>query len=545
LLAPLREFTCRDERLASDIRNMTTVRQRASGGILLFLASFFLYSLVSPGNIPGDSELRWSVAKQMVRGRGVHLEDGMKMRNGTVTVGEKCYALCSPGQSICMLPFAATGLGMGKIGGVGPKTADLAAQFLASIVLFPAIGAVLVWLFYRLVLALGYRAKTAIFSSAVLAFGTMNLHYSVNTQEQSQVALLLVLALLFLVRHFQGRGFVYAWLFCVVLGICLLFRMTSAVMVFPFYLAAAMSEVIGSDKKNLSNIIGKWLAAGALGTGGFIIVGGWYNFIRFGSVLESGYGLSANTVLGGHGMFESAPLPTLAAMLFSPGKSIFFYNPVLLLSAVCVWFFYRRHGRVALAACAVIAGNFVFYSFFTTWAGDYAWSVRYQVPVLPFLVLPIVVLLSRPMKGLMKVGAVSLVTISCVIQFASVAYNFNLEFVQNPNHNVIPDGWVWDLSQSHLVKRFENIGRHAAGSRDFGSVPVIKEEPGLLKINRTEQAVRNAYLVNFFPFKARGMLDSRRLFYPLLCLWVVLLAGFCAAAVKLVGLWLRLRTAED
>jgi len=38
------------------------------------------------------------------------------------------------------------------------------------------------------------------------------------------------------------------------------------------------------------------------------------------------------------------------------------------------------------------------------WSGGYAWSIRYQVPVLPFLVLPIASVLGRPLgrpgKGL-------------------------------------------------------------------------------------------------------------------------------------------------
>jgi len=395
-----------------------------------------------------------------------------------------------------------------------------------------------VWLFYRLVLLLGYNKKAAIFSSLVLAFATMHFHYSVSTQEQTQVSALLVLAVLLMVKYYQRWRFVYAWLFCVVLGMCLIFRFASAVMVLPLYLVAAVSDVFSSDKKVLSKTIRKWFFAGVLGTGGFIIICGWYNYMRFGSVFESGYSLVAATVLGGHGMFESAPLPTLAAMLFSPGKSIFLYNPVLMLLPVCIWSFYRRHKTVALAIIAVIISNFAFYSFSTTWAGDYAWSIRYQVPVLPFLILPLVSLFSRPMKTVIKTLIISLISTSCVIQFASVVYNFNLEFVQNPNHHLIPDNYVWDWSQSHLQKRFENIIGHIADKRDFSSVKVTNEEPLLLKYNYSEESVRKAYCVNFFPFKAKSMLPSGKLFYPLLCLWLVFLVGFCVVVFKLIRFYI-------
>ena len=98
---------------------------------------------------------------------------------------------------------------------------------------------------------------------------------------------------------------------------------------------------------------------------------------------------------------------------------------------------------------------------------------------------------------------------------------------------IIPDNWVWDWSQSHLPRRFRNIAGHIAGERDFSSTPVVKEEPMLLKYNHSEQSVQAAYHMNFFPFKARGMLASGGLFYPLLFLWVLLLAGFTLAALRL------------
>jgi len=522
-------------------KNQITKR-KLTGGMLLFTASFFLYSLASPGNLPGDSEVRWSVARQIVRNKGLSIEDTVQTRNFASGVDGKRYSFYGLGQSICMLPFAATGLAIEKVAGINPRIADLTGQFLASVILFPAIGAMLVWLFYRLVIELGYSKSVSILTASVLGFATMNFHYSVNTQEQTQVALLLVLAIFLMVKYHRQYRFVYAWFFCVSLGVCLIFRLASAVMIFFLYLVVVATEVFGSGKKSYLKTIARWFFAGVLGTGGFIVVCVWYNFIRFGSVLESGYGLCASTVLGGHGIFESRSLPTLAAMLFSPGKSIFLYNPILLLFPLCVYGFYRRRKVVALATFFAIFANFVFHSFLTMWAGDYAWSIRYQVPVLPLLVLPLVVLFNRSLRTLAKTVVISVIVVSIVIQLASVVYNFNLEFVQNPNHHLIPGDYVWDWSQSHLRKRFENIIRHVAGKRDFSSVKVTDEEPMLLKYNHSEQSVRITYCVNFFPFKARSMLPSTELFYPLLCIWLVLLVGFCVVVFKLFQFYIGQET---
>ena len=509
-------------------------KHKLTSGALLFTASFLLYSLASPGNLPGDTELRWSVSRQILRSGSFSLEVAAQTRNCAIGVDGKRYAVSGLGQSLALLPFAGLGLILEKVTPISSDVSDLLAQFLASVILFPAVGAAAVWVFYRLILSLGYGEKASLIAAAVLGFATMHFHYSVNTQEQTQIALLLVLAILFMVKYYRQRRAVYMWLFCVVLGICFLFRTSSASVVLPIYLVAVGGEIFASEKTSRARGVGKWLAAGVCGIGSFLVFLGWYNYVRFGSVFESGYGLSTATSLGGHGLFESSPLPTLAAMLFSPGKSIFLYNPVLLLFPLCVYGFYRRHRVVALAVTAAIVSNFVFHSFFTAWAGDYAWSIRYQVPVLPFLILPMVVLFGTPVKTMTKILAISLISISCVLQLASVVYNFNLEFVQNPNHHVIAGDYVWDWPQSHLRKRFENIIGHIAGKRDFSSVKVIDEEPMLLKFNHSEQSVRDAYGVNFFPFKANRMLASekKKLFYPLLCLWLALLAGFCVAVSR-------------
>jgi hypothetical protein len=494
---------------------------------------------VSPGNLPGDTEIRWSVARQIVRNKGLSIEDEVQTRNYAIGVEGERHSLWNLGQSLFLLPFSETGLTLEKFTPIGPQVSDLVGQFLASTILFPAIGAMVVLLFYRLVLLLGYTIKASIFSSAVLAFATMNFHYSVVTHEQSQVALFLLAAILLMVRNLQKPSFFCAWLLCAVSGLCLLFRLTSLVMVLPIYLIAACSEVFTIQTTSKRKLVGKWLAAGFLGTVGFVAVIGWYNYVRFGSVFETGHRLATITTMAGHKLFESSPLPTLAAMLFSPGKSIFLYNPVLILLPVCIYAFYRRCKAVALATTAAIIGNFVFNSLYTTWGGDYAWSVRFQAPVVPFLILPLVELFSRPVKNTTKTVIILIIAVSCVIQVASVVYNFNLEFVQNPNHHLIPDDYVWEWSQSHLRKRFENIVRHIAGKRDFSSVKVMDEEPLLLKYNHSEDSVRNAYHVNFFPFKAKNRQPTGKLFYPLLCIWFVLLACFCSAVFKLFRFYKR------
>ena len=509
----------------------TEARQGVRVGWWLFVTAALLYAATSPGNLPGDTEVRWSVARQLWRGQAA-LEEDVQTYNCAVGPDGQRYSFYGLGQSLLMAPFAGAALALTAVG-VEAATADLAGQFVASVVLFPAVGALGVYLLYRLVLALGLRQRTAVLTALAGGLGTMHWHYSVNTQEQTQVAALLLLAVLLMAMN-QGTGhFRYRWLLCAALGGALLFRFSAVVAAGPIYVAAAGSEILAAPPHRRGSLTGEWLGALVLGMGPFLGVMGWYNYARFGAVLESGYGRALATALGGHGLFESEPMGTLAAMLLSPGKSILLYNPVLLPAAVGLAGLWLRNRAVVLAIVGAAAGSFLFHSFFTAWAGDYAWGLRYQAPVLALMVLPGALLWDRLGRGWLRGTMATVVGLSVVLQLASVVYNFNLEFTQNPNHGIIPDGYVWRWSESHLVGRWANIGRHVAGQRDYSSEPVVEEEPYLYKINYSPEAVRQAYTVNFFPFKAGCFMGPGLLQRVLLGGWVMLLGCLGVSAVFL------------
>ena len=501
--------------------------------IQILLTVFFLYSLANPGNIPSDTEVRWSVARQIVYRGSLSLEEPLETRNYAIGRDGRRYCFWGLGQTVFFLPFAGSALMAERLLGIEPYTADLIGQFLATMFFFPLAGAGVVWILYLVVIQAGYHRRTAIFTAMVLAIATMHFHYSVSTQEQTQVAFFLLASLLFFIKNRQKESFLYAWLMCVMMGFSLLYRLSSLLIVLPIYIAAAGEEIYRGQKGERGTKIRKWLVAGILGVGGFVILIGWYNYVRFGSIFETGYQLGMVTAIGGHSMFESLPWRTLPAILFSPGKSILLYNPILLLLPFCIWSFWRRHRVLAWCMLFAVAGNLLLSSLYTTWAGDYAWSVRYQEPILPFLVLPLASLFNRNLSNLAHKCVLSLIVVSIVIQLASVVYRNNLEFYQNPNHNIIPSDYVWSASESHLLKRFDNIFRHITGRRDFSSVKVDVEEPLIMKMNFSEQTVKAMHHIYFFPFTAKSISSSGKLFYGLLLLWLLLLFAFFWSAFRL------------
>lgn len=88
------------------------------------------------------------------------------------------------------------------------------------------------------------------------------------------------------------------------------------------------------------------------------------------------------------------PLPLsigLSGLLFSPGKSFFLYSPPTVLALFSVFAFTKRHGVRSLAILVIIAAYFLIYSKKPAWHAGAGWGPRYQV-----LVLPLVVLVSAP-----------------------------------------------------------------------------------------------------------------------------------------------------
>jgi hypothetical protein len=91
--------------------------------------------------------------------------------------------------------------------------------------------------------------------------------------------------------------------------------------------------------------------------------------------------------------FSTPLLEGLVGLLFSPGKSVFLYAPVLLLAPIGLWLMYRRKGFPGKLTVALIlsqsAASFIFNALWWAWTGNFAWGPRLVMPVLPLLILPL------------------------------------------------------------------------------------------------------------------------------------------------------------
>lgn len=101
-----------------------------------------------------------------------------------------------------------------------------------------------------------------------------------------------------------------------------------------------------------------------------------FNLSRYGDPFNTGY-LPNET-------FSGVLWQGLLGQLLSPGRGLFLYCPIFLLSLAGFLPFFRHYRAEATAALSVILIHLFLYGKWFMWHGGYAWGPRFMIPTLPF-----------------------------------------------------------------------------------------------------------------------------------------------------------------
>jgi hypothetical protein len=107
------------------------------------------------------------------------------------------------------------------------------------------------------------------------------------------------------------------------------------------------------------------------------------NHIKTGSAFDTGY-----TTAGGAPVFSGQFYPALIGYLLSPGRSIFFHSPVLILGLLGLRTYLRAHRPQAVLVLLLVASVLLPHMKFPAWPGGWVWGPRYSVAVTPLMLLP-------------------------------------------------------------------------------------------------------------------------------------------------------------
>ena len=359
--------------------------------------------------------------------------------------GGKLYGWYGIGQSLLMLPADMVGTYLEQLPvfanySVDPGVRSIVVSYSTNI-LINVLTALVCFRFCRL---LRFSTRQSVAGVLALLFCTTHLHYAQNMMENNYIMLLTL----------AGLTFQYEWLLTgsgrallvgsVAFGLNLLTRLTTGLDLLAggvFLLLVLWFEDVRG--RTLWRRFVTYAKTAAPVYVFFFLIDRWYQYYRFGSVFNTYV-----TVFAREARMLNPSLPAkypwelpfhvgFFGALFKPEKSIFLFDPLLLLTilvGVLVWKRFRRDVKAYMIAGWLLLFAYIcFYAKYTVWSGDFAWGDRYvssAAELAAFISVPLLLRNRVELGKLVWWIGTTLIAVSCAIQVASLAFWLPLEIYQ-------------------------------------------------------------------------------------------------------------------
>ncbi|HTS35402.1 MAG TPA: glycosyltransferase family 39 protein [Candidatus Solibacter sp.] len=378
---------------------------------------------------------------------------------------------------------------------------------------------------FRLLGQLGFKTREAAWGVLALMFCTTHLHYTQNMQENNYIMLLTLVGFSFQYEWLRTNRLKALAIGSIALGLNLLTRVTTGL---DLMAAGLFVLLILWFERNERGAM--WLRVFDYCKVAipiylcFALLERWYSYYRFGSWTQTYLPIFAReSRLADPTLPANFPWSTplhegILGALFKPEKSIFLFDPVLILALLLFVLLRKRMSAelraLAVAALFLLAGYIVFYARYTYWAGDFAWGDRYvstAVQTVALLAVPLLLRYRANLSPIVHNFAFAILAASFVIQLASLAFWLPLEIYQmetlgHPTYVV--------------ALRFKNIVAFAFGKMDAWGL-----NTDAMGYDPWDYVHITTW--NFFPFLLRRVGDAPR--------WVVD-AAFAAWGVGVTAL---------
>lgn len=205
------------------------------------------------------------------------------------------------------------------------------------------------------------------------------------------------------------------------------------------------------------------------------------NEIRFGSPVDFGYrdeqSLKLHTDTVG-----------LTGMIFSPGKGLIFYFPISILLPLAIWKFLKQERWLTILIVYVFVSYWLWFGTITNpyWGENGNWGTRYLVQTLPFLVLPIGILMKTTrfryiITGLAIVGFIVNLSGALVWDMYTYSYGWEREAlwkfgmkswdIFTWDWNYSPIVLNWQLLNSNYLSTLSNYPKQVGDFHHIGLAP--------------------------------------------------------------------------
>jgi len=386
--------------------------------------------------------------------------------------GGQLYSWYGIGQSLLMLPADLVGTWLAQLPIFADYTDDPAVRsIVVSYFTNTVVNVLTALIALRFLRQLHFSIKEAVAGVLALMFCTTHLHYIQNMMENNYIMLLTLI----------GISFQYEWLRTgsrrtlligsAAFGLNLLTRLTTGLDLIAG--GILLLSVLWFERAGKHTLWHRFLAYGKIAApvyACFLCIERYYNFYRFGSFTSTYLPLFAqeqrlqDTTLPPSFPWSTPFSAGFLGALFKPEKSIFLFDPLLVLAIlllVKLWKCLSPDLRAyAVTSLLSLLGYISFYARYTYWSGDLAWGDRYVSTAVELAGLMAVPLLLRYRANLSQWvwrSGIALIFASFIIQVASLAFWVPLESYQ-----------METLSHPTFViaLRFKNIVAFALGKMD-------------------------------------------------------------------------------
>ena len=259
---------------------------------------------------------------------------------------------------------------------------------------------------FRFLRQLKFGERESIWGVLALLFCTTHLHYTQNMQENNYIMLLTLAGFSYQYEWLRNGSNWALWVGSAALGLNLLTRVTTGldVLAAGFFLLA----VLWLERVRGQQLLQHAIAYCKVAVPVYILFGiieRCYNFYRFGSWTGTYIPIFAREQkLQDPTLPSNFPWSTpfhegVLGALFKPEKSIFLFDPLLVLALILFVVLWKRLGNEVRAyivtALLLLVGYISFYARYTYWAGDFSWGDRYvstAVQMVAMLAVPLLCL---------------------------------------------------------------------------------------------------------------------------------------------------------
>ena len=369
--------------------------------LALFLFFFSVYVLTGQGSIQSaDGKIMFLLTQAMVENHSVSFSEIVSLSD---TPGPQ-YSKYGLGMSVLAIPFYLFGKLLSFLLGI---EASLATQFTVSMInaMLTALSCLMV---FRIATErFEFTLRIGLFLALGFGLSTIAWYYSEDFMSEPATTFFLLSAVYWVTGKDRAtRDLLWAGTFLALAVSCRL----AALVVIPGFIFYQWMVWAESAEKDIKQLVMDLLRP-AIPVVAVLMLIMIYNYLRFGGPLETGYEkISGRFLLGFFGI------------LFSPGKSLFLFNPLTLFGCLAFMFFLREQRKTALLFGWLVVSHLVLFSFWHSWQGGMSWGPRLMLVVLPYLILPIGFLL-REHKQAVKIPVLLALVVGILIQLPSVTVN--------------------------------------------------------------------------------------------------------------------------